>query len=104
MTSVDLRAFVRANLPEPPARVLEVGAGADLEHARGRRREGGADERDDAGVGRHAAHRTAPPAARTSSSARSTSPGVASIPREAAVSRVTAKPSRSASSAVARTQ
>jgi len=24
----DLRAFVRANLPEPPARVLEVGAGA----------------------------------------------------------------------------
>ncbi|HKN64074.1 MAG TPA: methyltransferase domain-containing protein [Gaiellaceae bacterium] len=27
MTSVDLRAFVRANLPEPPARVLEVGAG-----------------------------------------------------------------------------
>jgi SAM-dependent methyltransferase len=28
MVSVDLRAFVRANLPEPPARVLEVGAGA----------------------------------------------------------------------------
>ena len=28
MTSVDLRAFVRANLPEPPARVLDVGAGA----------------------------------------------------------------------------
>jgi SAM-dependent methyltransferase len=28
MTAVDLRAFVRANLPEPPARVLEVGAGA----------------------------------------------------------------------------
>ncbi|HEY2741267.1 MAG TPA: methyltransferase domain-containing protein [Gaiellaceae bacterium] len=28
MASVDLRAFVRANLPEPPARVLEVGAGA----------------------------------------------------------------------------
>jgi len=28
MTSVDLRAFVRANLPEPPARLLEVGAGA----------------------------------------------------------------------------
>jgi SAM-dependent methyltransferase len=28
MTSVDLRAFVRGNLPEPPARVLEVGAGA----------------------------------------------------------------------------
>jgi len=27
MTSVHLRAFVRANLPEPPARVLEVGAG-----------------------------------------------------------------------------
>jgi SAM-dependent methyltransferase len=27
MASVDLRAFVRANLPEPPARVLEVGAG-----------------------------------------------------------------------------
>jgi SAM-dependent methyltransferase len=25
---VDLRAFVRANLPEPPARVLEIGAGA----------------------------------------------------------------------------
>ena len=28
MASVDLRAFVRANLPEPPARVLEIGAGA----------------------------------------------------------------------------
>ena len=28
MASVDLRAFVRANLPEPPGRVLEVGAGA----------------------------------------------------------------------------
>jgi len=28
MTSVDLRAFVRANLPEPPARVLEIGAGS----------------------------------------------------------------------------
>lgn len=28
MASVDLRAFVCANLPEPPARVLEVGAGA----------------------------------------------------------------------------
>jgi SAM-dependent methyltransferase len=28
MASGDLRAFVRANLPEPPARVLEVGAGA----------------------------------------------------------------------------
>src|SRR5262245_54077425 len=28
MASVDLRAFVRANLPEPPACVLEVGAGA----------------------------------------------------------------------------
>src|SRR5256885_7677547 len=28
MASVDLRAFVRANLPEPPARVLGVGAGA----------------------------------------------------------------------------
>ena len=28
MASVDLRAFARANLPEPPARVLEVGAGA----------------------------------------------------------------------------
>jgi len=28
MASVDLMAFVRANLPEPPARVLEVGAGA----------------------------------------------------------------------------
>jgi len=26
--SADLRAFVRANLPEPPARLLEVGAGA----------------------------------------------------------------------------
>ena len=26
MASIDLRAFVRANLPEPPARVLEVGA------------------------------------------------------------------------------
>jgi SAM-dependent methyltransferase len=28
MAFSDLRAFVRANLPEPPARVLEVGAGA----------------------------------------------------------------------------
>ena len=28
MASADLRAFIRANLPEPPARVLEVGAGA----------------------------------------------------------------------------
>src|SRR6476646_3738916 len=28
MAPSDLRAFVRANLPEPPARVLEVGAGA----------------------------------------------------------------------------
>jgi SAM-dependent methyltransferase len=28
MAPTDLRAFVRANLPEPPARVLEVGAGA----------------------------------------------------------------------------
>ena len=28
MAFVDLRAFIRANLPEPPARVLEVGAGA----------------------------------------------------------------------------
>jgi SAM-dependent methyltransferase len=28
MASVDLRAFVRANLPAPPVRVLEVGAGA----------------------------------------------------------------------------
>jgi SAM-dependent methyltransferase len=27
VASADLRAFVRANLPEPPARVLEVGAG-----------------------------------------------------------------------------
>jgi SAM-dependent methyltransferase len=27
MASLDLRAFVRANLPGPPARVLEVGAG-----------------------------------------------------------------------------
>jgi SAM-dependent methyltransferase len=27
MASVELRAFVRANLPEPPVRVLEVGAG-----------------------------------------------------------------------------
>jgi SAM-dependent methyltransferase len=27
MASADLRAFIRANLPEPPARVLEVGAG-----------------------------------------------------------------------------
>jgi SAM-dependent methyltransferase len=27
MSSGDLRAFVRANLPEPPVRVLEVGAG-----------------------------------------------------------------------------
>jgi SAM-dependent methyltransferase len=28
MVSPDLRAFVRANLPEPPARVLEIGAGS----------------------------------------------------------------------------
>jgi SAM-dependent methyltransferase len=28
MASADLRAFTRANLPPPPARVLEVGAGA----------------------------------------------------------------------------
>jgi SAM-dependent methyltransferase len=28
MASVELRAFVRANLPEPPVRVVEVGAGA----------------------------------------------------------------------------
>jgi SAM-dependent methyltransferase len=28
MASADLRAFMRANLPEPPARVLEVGAGS----------------------------------------------------------------------------
>jgi SAM-dependent methyltransferase len=28
MASPDLRSFVRANLPEPPARVLEVGAGS----------------------------------------------------------------------------
>lgn len=28
MASADLRAFVRANLPAPPARVLEVGAGS----------------------------------------------------------------------------
>jgi SAM-dependent methyltransferase len=27
MASIELRAFVRANLPEPPARILEVGAG-----------------------------------------------------------------------------
>src|SRR5690349_16023254 len=27
MASGDVRAFVRANLPEPPARVLEIGAG-----------------------------------------------------------------------------
>lgn len=27
MPSADLRAFARANLPEPPARVLEIGAG-----------------------------------------------------------------------------
>jgi len=34
MAFVDLRAFVRANLPEPPARVLEVGAGSgDLARA-----------------------------------------------------------------------
>jgi SAM-dependent methyltransferase len=34
MAFVDLRAFVRANLPEPPARVLEVGAGTgDLARA-----------------------------------------------------------------------
>jgi SAM-dependent methyltransferase len=28
MAPADLRAFVRANLPEPPARILEVGAGS----------------------------------------------------------------------------
>jgi SAM-dependent methyltransferase len=28
MASLDLRSFVRANLPEPPVRVLEVGAGS----------------------------------------------------------------------------
>ena len=28
MASADLRAFARANLPEPPARVLEIGAGS----------------------------------------------------------------------------
>ena len=28
MAPVELRAFVRANLPEPPARVLEIGAGS----------------------------------------------------------------------------
>src|SRR5215475_9610224 len=28
MAYVDLRSFVRANLPEPPLRVLEVGAGS----------------------------------------------------------------------------
>src|SRR5512142_3222593 len=34
MAFLDLRAFARANLPEPPARVLEVGAGAgDLARA-----------------------------------------------------------------------
>jgi SAM-dependent methyltransferase len=34
MVFTELRAFVRANLPEPPARVLEVGAGAgDLARA-----------------------------------------------------------------------
>jgi SAM-dependent methyltransferase len=34
MTFLDLRAFVRANLPDPPARVLEIGAGAgDLARA-----------------------------------------------------------------------
>jgi SAM-dependent methyltransferase len=34
MAFLELRAFVRANLPEPPARVLEVGAGAgDLARA-----------------------------------------------------------------------
>jgi len=27
MASGDVRAFVRANLPDPPARVLEIGAG-----------------------------------------------------------------------------
>jgi SAM-dependent methyltransferase len=34
MASADLRAFIRANLPDPPARVLEVGAGSgDLARA-----------------------------------------------------------------------
>jgi precorrin-6B methylase 2 len=28
MASAELRAFIRANLPQPPARVLEVGAGS----------------------------------------------------------------------------
>ena len=47
---------------------------------------------------------TTPPAARIASSARSPSPGLTSTARVPAVSTVTAKPSRRASSAVARTQ
>ena len=39
MAPTDLRAFVRANLPEPPARVLEVGAGDG--HLAGALRAGG---------------------------------------------------------------
>ena len=94
------RHDVVAGVAEGPGQL--AAARADLEHARRRGRQGAADEGEDARVDGH--QRTAPPAARTSSSARSTSPGCASMPREPAVSSVTPKPSRSASSAVARTQ
>ena len=49
-------------------------------------------------------HAITPPAARTSASARSESPGSISTPRTAVVSTVTWKPARSASSAVFLTQ
>ena len=49
-------------------------------------------------------HAMTPPAARTSASARSESPGSTSTPRTALASTVTAKPARSASSAVFLTQ
>ena len=55
-------------------------------------------------VRRRAHHATTPPAARTSASARSESPGSISTPRTALLSTVTAKPARSASSAVFLTQ
>ena len=53
---------------------------------------------------RRACQRTLAPAPRSSSSARSESPGSTSMPRTAARSSVTRKPSRRASRAVARTQ
>ena len=55
-------------------------------------------------AGRRERHAITPPAARTSASARSESPGSTSTPRTALESTVTAKPARSASSAVFLTQ